>query len=103
MSGSNISSGSLSHSPLKQQGLPIQDVEHAECDPPKWLTVSSQCLCEMGNCAAHAASKATLTYAALKQQADLFSLTLLCQLWLRSLPWCEGPPSFSNEPFLFRR
>lgn len=57
MSGPNVSPDSLTHSPRKQQGLPIQDVAHAECDPPKWLTVSPQRLCETGNCAARTASQ----------------------------------------------
>lgn len=68
MSGPNLSPDSVTHSPLKQRGLPIQDVAHAECDPPKWLTVSPHRLRETGNCAARTASKAPLTHSALKQQ-----------------------------------
>lgn len=87
MSGSDISPDSLTHSPLKQQGLPIQDVAHAECDPPKWLTVSPQRLCEPGNCAAHTTSKALLTHGALKQQGPSIQPgSLLCQRGLLSLP-----------------
>lgn len=87
MSGSNMSPDSLTHSPLKQQGLPIQDVAHAECDPPKWLTDSPQCLCETGNCATGATSKALLTHGALKQQdPSIQPGSLLCQRGLLSLP-----------------
>lgn len=87
MSGPNISPDSLTHSPLKQQELPIQDVTHAECDLPKWLTVSPQRLCETGNRAARTTSKALLTHGALKQQGPSIQPgSLLCQHGLLSLP-----------------
>lgn len=87
MFGSIISSDSLTHSPLKQRELPIQDVAHAECDPPKWLTDSPQCLCEMGNCATGTTSKALLTHGALKQQdPSIQPDSLLCQRRLLLLP-----------------
>lgn len=48
MPASIKSPNSLTRSPLNQQGLPIQDVVHAGCDPPKWLTVSPQHQCKAG-------------------------------------------------------
>lgn len=104
MSGLNISPGSLTHSPLKQQGLPIQDVTHAECDLPKWLTVSPRRQCERGNCAARTTSKALLTHSALKQQGPPIQLgSLLCQRGLLPLPPAPRAANVSNESFLFRR
>lgn len=87
MSDFHTSQDSLNHTPLKQQGCPIQDVELAERDPPKWLTVSPQCLRGMRNCGAHAGSKASLTHGTLKQQGPSIQPgTLLCQCGLLSLP-----------------
>lgn len=87
------------------QGCPIQDVELAEPDPPKWLTVSPHCVRGMGNCGAHAGSKASVTHSALKQQGlSIQPGTLLCRCGLLSLPPARrGRRMLFNESFLFRR
>lgn len=71
-----ISPDTLTRSPLKQQGLPIQDVVHAERDPPKWLTVSPQCLCETGNCAARTASQSLANPRCSKTAGPVYSARL---------------------------